>query len=194
VDAMRLHYSKNIKKVKELKHIQIAKNTIYIDDKLLLNYEAYCSFNIFIKNVYKQFDINYSKFYKMSNMCKLGFIASELLLMDFDLNTIDKNKVAVVLSCKSSSLNIDIEYQKSITQIPSPALFVYTLPNIVIGEICIKNGFKGEEMMFVSENFNKIFLFNYIVELFQNQELCIAGFLDYDENDNYLADMYLVKK
>jgi hypothetical protein len=61
--------------------------------------------------------------------------------------------------------------------IASPALFVYTLPNIVMGEIAIRNQFKGENTFFVSAQNDISFVEKYIEMLFANgvADLVMAG-------------------
>ena len=103
----------------------------------------------FLLSVYRHFEINYPKFYKMDGLSKLGWLTTEVLLKDSLLNSkYLPEAIGVVLSNTNSSLDTDIKYYKSIKEIPSPSLFVYTLPNIVIGEICIRHNFKGENAFF----------------------------------------------
>ena len=86
---------------------------------------------------------DYPKFFKMDPLSRLGFVASEMLLK--------KSPVAdygVLLFNHSSSMADDMAFQATIQEkdnwFPSPALFVYTLPNIVTGEIAIRNHFQTE--------------------------------------------------
>src|SRR5450432_825180 len=99
----------------------------------------------FLEEAFNCLSLSYSKFYKMDRLSKLGFLASEMLLKDSPLlPRYAPDEVALVLSNASSSLDTDIRFAESIKTIPSPALFVYTLPNIVAGEICIRQGITGE--------------------------------------------------
>lgn len=86
---------------------------------------------------------DYPKFFKMDSLARLGFVASEILLKDSP-----KADYGVLLFNRSSSLADDIAFQATIQNrsnwFPSPALFVYTLPNIVTGEIAIRNHFQTE--------------------------------------------------
>ena len=99
-------------------------------------------FSAFIKSIYKQENIAYPKFFKMDELSKLGFIASELLLKDTDIAQLSGNQTAIVLANKSSSFSSDLKHYTSIKDrtdyFPSPAVFVYTLPNIMMEEISIK--------------------------------------------------------
>jgi hypothetical protein len=91
-------------------------------------------------------------------------------------------------------LHTDKIYQDSIEQQPSPAIFVYTLPNIMIGEICIRHGFKGEGLFFIEENFDKAFVTEYTAELIRSKKavLGLAGWIEVDMEGNYLADLDLL--
>ncbi|MFT3739407.1 MAG: hypothetical protein QM786_11665 [Breznakibacter sp.] len=179
-----------------VKHIEIKDQSVYADGNRLFSFPEEESFTAFAKALYKRKEIDYPKFYKMSNMCKLGFLAAELLLEGSGVSRMEPTRTALVLACRAASLQADVEYQKSISAIPSPALFVYTLANIVTGEICIRHGIKGEEMMLVQEQFDRDGLMGYVEILTRegNTDVCVAGFVDFDEKDKYWASLYLLRK
>ncbi len=129
----------------------------------------------------------------MDNLSKLGFLASEVLLKDENIQEFVQNQIGIVLTNANSSLDTDEKYFQSIKEIASPALFVYTLPNIIMGEICIRNKFKGENSFFVFDVFNAKFLEQYVGELFNNNvvQLCICGWVDVLD-ENYKAVLFLV--
>lgn len=83
---------------------------------------------------------NYPKFLKMDVLCKTGFLAAELLSKQCPFH----DDCAMILFSRSGSLSNDIRYQQTIQDFPSPALFVYTLPNIVTGEIAIRHHLLAE--------------------------------------------------
>jgi hypothetical protein len=94
----------------------------------------------------------------------------------------------------SSSLDTDLRYYATVAQMASPSLFVYTLPNIVMGEICIRNGFKGENMFLVKEAFDAEAL-QLHVRLMMSQtgnEACICGWVEFLK-DQYKAVLFLVE-
>ena len=69
-----------------------------------------------------------------------------------------------------SSLAADREYLSSIAEddfFPSPSVFVYTLPNIVTGEISIRHKLFGECVFFVEEEFNRERALDYVRCLFR---------------------------
>lgn len=146
--------------------------------------------------VYSYFGFRYPKFHKMDNLSKLGWLATEILLQDTDLTAkYPASGVGVVLSNANASLDTDRKYYDTVKDIPSPALFVYTLPNIVTGEICIRHRLKGENAFFVSESFDAPFIHQYVSNMINNDILqcCICGWVDVLGND-YKAALFLVEK
>lgn len=154
------------------------------------------SLSNFLLSVYKHFGINYPKFYKMDSLSKLGWLTAEILLKDsFNIRKYDPGDLGVILANASSSLDTDIKYYASVKEIPSPALFVYTLPNIVIGEICIRHNFKGENAFFIADEFNAGFIEKYVSNLINNNILqaCICGWVELLD-DQYKSVLFLVEK
>jgi 3-oxoacyl-(acyl-carrier-protein) synthase len=174
---------------------RISNNTVYKNGKeLFANKDA--GVQNFLLSVYEHFDINYSRFYKMDNLSKLGWLASEILLKDrFIMKNYKPEDIGLILSNTNSSLDTDQKYLASAQNIPSPSLFVYTLPNIVTGEICIRNNFKGENAFFVFDSFNVGFIENYIRTLLDNSNLQagICGWVELLEN-KYKTALFLVEK
>ncbi|MEJ0101943.1 MAG: hypothetical protein WDO19_05005 [Bacteroidota bacterium] len=150
----------------------------------------------FLLSVYKHFNIDYPKFYKMDSLSKLGFLATEILVKDsLDKSGYHADEAGIVFANANASLDADLKYWESAKNIPSPALFVYTLPNIVIGEICIRNNFKGENAFFVQEKFDIPFTEFYVNNLLEkhNLKLCICGWVDI-VGEEYKAVVYLIEK
>ena len=150
----------------------------------------------FLVSIYQHFNLNYPKYYKMDNLSKLGWLTSEILLKDsFEKDEYQPEDVGIILANANSSLDDDIKYFESTKDIPSPSLFVYTLPNIVIGEICIRNNFKGEHAFFVQDTFDAGFIAQQVNYLLDKNILkaCICGWADVLEQD-CKAVLFLVKK
>ncbi len=97
---------------------------------------------------------DYPKFFKMDTLCRLGFVATEELLHSF-AERIDPERTVLILANHSASLQNDLDYQTTIAEpanyYPSPALFVYTLPNIVTGELAIRHHLFGETTFYILE-------------------------------------------
>ena len=106
----------------------------------------------FLAAAFRSFGIDYRKFYKMDTLSRLGFLAAELLLDPTDRDR-PKEDMGIVFVNSAASLEADRTYQRTIPRdadfFPSPAEFVYTLPNIVTGEIAIRHKIQGETMFYV---------------------------------------------
>lgn len=175
----------------------IEQNKICYNGEVVFETEA-SLFNDFSKKAYQHLGINYPKFFKMDNLSKLAFLASELILNQV-LESDKENNIALLFANKSSSLDTDVKYQDSISNdenyFPSPAVFVYTLPNICLGEIAIKNQLKSENSFFIFEAFNSAFMMQYANVLLNTKkaEKVLCGWVEYYQEE-YKAYLYLVTK
>jgi hypothetical protein len=173
----------------------ISNHTVYKNGELLF-VSRDSDISGFLLSVYKHLNINYQRFYKMDNLSKLGWLASEILLKDsFIKENYQPEDTGFVLSNASSSLDTDLKYMASVADFPRSSLFVYTLPNIVTGEICIRNNFKGETAFFLFNTFNAGFIENYVSSLLDNNilKVCICGWIELLGED-YKAALFLVEK
>jgi len=160
---------------------EIRSNQVLLNGDLLFERQDVNAVD-FLNAAYEHFQINYPKFYKMDNLCKIGFIAAEVLLKDKILcEKYQPEEMGVVLSTRNSSLDTDLRYEASIANAPSPALFVYTLPNVLIGELCIRHKMKGEAACFVFDIFDRKFHEEYIHSLFEMKKIkaCVSAWADY---------------
>jgi hypothetical protein len=150
----------------------------------------------FLLSAYRHFDLQYPKFYKMDPLSRLGWITTELLLgPGWDTTIYRPEDIAIVLSNAHSSLDTDYRYNDTIRDIPSPSVFVYTLPNIMIGEISIRHGIKGENAFFLSPSFDPLLLAGYTRLLLQQgiANAAIVGWVDL-LGDEYKAALFLIEK
>ncbi|RYG29416.1 MAG: 3-oxoacyl-ACP synthase, partial [Chitinophagaceae bacterium] len=112
---------------------------------------------------------------------------------------IEKENTALLFANSSSSLDTDITYQSSISNkenyFPSPAVFVYTLPNICLGEISIRHQLKTENSFFIFGAFNPEFMLGYAQNLLQTQkaEHVLCGWTEL-LGEQYKAFLYVVSK
>lgn len=175
----------------------IQNNEIILDGASIFKLEP-TTFSDFSKKAYQNFEINYPKFFKMDSLSKLAFLGAELILKN-EINTEKENHIALVFANNSSSLDTDVKYQNSISDpenyFPSPAVFVYTLPNICLGEISIRHQLKSENSFFIFENFNPAFMVNYANLLLDTNKAdkVLCGWVEYYD-DEYKVFLYLVTK
>ena len=150
------------------------------------------TFSEFAKEAYKSLALNYPKFHKMDHLSKLAFLVSEMILKDED-----HGRTALVFANKSSSLDTDFKYQESINSqenyFPSPAVFVYTLPNICVGEISIKHQMQTENAFFVLDEFDENFLNDYSEQILQSgkADKVLCGWVELYQ-ESYKAFVYLL--
>ena len=147
--------------------VLISGNRVYRNRQMIFESPGSSNAVAFLEEVYAHFNIDYPKFYKMDSLCKLGFLAAELLLGEIK-DQLSETETGVVLSNAHASLDVDLKYARTIRTGASPALFVYTLPNIVIGEISIRHRLKGENAFFVFKHFEGNFTSRYVNGLLEN--------------------------
>ena len=110
-----------------------------------------------IREEYKALENPNMKFFKMSDLCKAAYIAVENLMKENPLSgKYEQKEIAVILANSSASLDTDLEHQrileKRLPEGTSPAVFVYTLPSVAAGEICIRNKFQGDNTFFIDDD------------------------------------------
>ena len=189
--------------VKKGHQVHIAPQGIWLDNKEFI-IDKEITQNGLLTALYKQIIGNYPKYYKMDGLCRLGFVASELLLKaerDEGSFTEDTNKTrAIVFFNRSSSIASDKKYLASIVEkdnyFPSPSVFVYTLPNIVTGEIAIRNGYHGETSFYILPHKNELLMQDIIETTFMDEQTTsvLTGWLDYEDSEHFEADLYIAYK
>jgi len=149
-----------------------------------------------LSNIYHEQHIQYPKFFKMDNLCKAGFLSAELLLKDlnFDRDVV-KPDWSVVCVERSSSLDDDKAFQNTIREkdnyFPSPAVFVYTLANIITGELSIRYKLGGESSCYVMEKLKpqKFITLMQTPFLDNSTHYVLGGWADYIDNQ---CDVFLM--
>ena len=152
-----------------------------------------------LTELYRTYVGDYPKFYKMDGLCKLGFLTSELLMRcDHDGQQTEDEQRAVILFNHSSSIDTDQHYLASIqpeNYFPSPSLFVYTLPNIVTGEIAIRHQLHGETSFYslTSRNDQLITQIQQAALSDETTNSMLTGWIDYEDEAHFCVDMYILK-
>lgn len=148
-----------------------------------------------LSSLYHHFDWQYAKYFRMDHLSRLGFAAAEILLQGWDAKAYRPEDIAIVLSNANSSLDTDYRYSKTTREIPSPGVFVYTLPNIVIGEISIRHHFQGENAFFLSETFDAGLLTKYVSYLLTRKiaRVCLTGWVEL-LGDHVKAALFLIEE
>lgn len=150
-----------------------------------------------LTSLYKQMIGDYPKFYKMDGLSRLGFVASEILLNAEKEET--EEEKAIIFFNHSSSIASDRNYKESIKDkdnyFPSPSIFVYTLPNIVTGEIAIRNHFQGETSFFILPDKDE----KMMEEILQascrdaQSKSFLTGWIDYEDERHFEAELKICR-
>lgn len=169
-----------------------------------LDFVALNQGNAQLTGLYRSQIGDWPKFFKMDTLSKAGFVASELLLKKVGERRLEGEEYthnrAIVLFGSTASLCADRNYQETIQDrdnyYPSPALFVYTLPNIVTGEIAIRNHWRGETSFYVLEAPDAAQMAFHLACAFDDPETesILAGWVDSRNNDDYQVFMTLIDR
>lgn len=145
--------------------------------------------------LYREMDIKYPKFHKMDGISKLCFLAAEELLGAPTPEP--SNSTAVVLITKEGCNGVDANYLQTIMPndfFPSPALFVYTLPNIPTAEIAIRHHLTAETSAYLLNESQSDDVINLVRNTFLDknvrQTLLIKA--DYFDKNNYECRAWLI--
>lgn len=182
-----------------IKHqVYISPNEVKVDGKALAHNEKGSAL---LTELYRNNIGDYPKFFKMDTLSKLGFIASELLLnIEGNRSFEPREDRAVILFNRNASLQADTHYQSTIQDpehfFPSPAAFVYTLPNIVTGEIAIRNKYFGETSFIVIDDYDEQIIMKNLDIAFQDPVTTsiIGGWVDCSDEEHFEARIFLMKK
>ena len=137
---------------------------------------------------------DYPKFFKMDTACKLGFLLAERLA---DAPRFVPREDRAVLMCSTCGcLCNDRHYEETVKDFPSPSLFVYTLPNIITGEIAIRNKYEGETSAYVLDRFDAAAFIGLVEQAFQDRvtSSALCGWVDCRADDDFTAFAFLVER
>lgn len=156
--------------------------------------------NALLTELYRNHIGDYPKFFKMDALCKLGFVASELLLGKEENRFAPREDRAIVFFNRSGSLNADTHFQATIQDkenyFPSPAVFVYTLPNIVTGEIAIRNKYYGETSFIVMEQNDPQVMARQLQNAFLDADTksILGGWINCDNDNRFDACLFIINE
>lgn len=162
-------------------YCHINENSCSVNGEIVLQKNEE-SADSWFKQIYRELALEYPKFYKMDMLSQAGFLSSELIKRaNPDLiSSYKDDEIALLFANSESSADTDIRFKESYQdkKTPSPSLFVYTLPNIVLGEIAIRNKWFGENMFAVLPKFTPDFFVQYTTILLNTgSRAVLAGWL-----------------
>ena len=117
----------------------------------------------------------------MDALAKMAFLSVEILANSPNPYEYGDSEMALIFANSSSSQDTDLKYIHSyeVKGSPSPSLFVYTLPNILTGELAIRNKWYGENCFFIEEKFDAEFFLEQINFYFsKGAKACLCGWVN----------------
>ena len=185
--------------IRRTHNVKVTPNSLVIDgetQKVVL--ENNCNM---LKAIFKQYIGDYPKFYKMDLLSQLAFVASDLLLQaEGTERNVPCDDRAIVLFNHSSSIQADCGYLSTIADdnnfYPSPSLFVYTLPNMAVSEIAIRNQYHGETSLYIlPQKDNAVMKQVAQASLLDNSiNSMVTGWIDYLDDEHFEADLSIVER
>ncbi len=188
--------------VRQSHSVKITQDEILVDGN---RFDVQSRGKEMLTEVYKTKIGDYPKFYKMDVRSRLAFVASELIIESEGQRTLNSNPStlnssrAVVLFNHSSSIIADRQYVKSIKKddfFPSPAAYVYTLPNITTGEIALRNGYHGETSFYLLAERNEELMQRVIKSTFIDRDVksVIGGWIDCPSEEEFECEISIFCK
>ncbi|MDR1671684.1 MAG: beta-ACP synthase [Alistipes sp.] len=141
------------------------------------------------------------KFFKMDDLSKLAYVAAGELLARARQNGTDVNRkyspdrIGIVLANRSASLDTDLRHCRRIATDyeASPAVFVYTLPNVSAGEVAIRHKIQGENTFFIDNDARFATLYARMLLSRGHLDAVICGWCEL-LGENYKAELMLLEK
>lgn len=172
-----------------ISYVGVSKNGVFKDGNQIRSFSDSNLIDENLRELYKGEELKYPKFYKMDNLSKLAYLSSEVLFKDLGLSSDIFLEMSLFLANSTASLDSDSIHQKSISSkenyLPSPSVFVYTLTNIMMGEIAIRHKIKGENFCLIFNKFDAKFMTEYSDMLFEYYGVkhLLIGWVDVLNND-----------
>ena len=151
-----------------------------------------------VSELYKKYLSDGSRFFKMDLFSRLAYVGTGLLAKDA-LEGIAPEEIAILLFTVNGSVLADRKHLSTYTHTdeyyPSPSVFINTLPNVVLGEIAMKNTIKGETTLVMlpekDEPLNEKIVAATLAAT--RPTAVMAGWVDCTAEDAFYAELSLLK-
>lgn len=152
-----------------------------------------------LTELYKKHIGDWPKFYKMDMFSRLAFTAAELLIQK-ETKEEQAEIHDIILFNRSSSVIADRNHLATLGDeenfFPSPSIFLYTLPNVVTGEIALKHSYTGETSLYILNDRNEALITQIIQASMatSRSRRLITGWVDCQDENNFEADLKILTK
>ena len=178
-----------------VKHLRITPEGLWVDGQAV-PLEARGA--ALITEIFKKYLADGSRFFKMDLYSRLAYVGTSLLAKD-SLKGCDPEDIALFVFTQQGSLLADRKHLSSFSNpdefFPSPAVFINTLPNVVLGEIAVKNNIKGETTLVLLPGRDDKTI-QQIMEASLSATrpaVVLYGWVDCSAEDNFVAELKLLK-
>lgn len=164
-------------------YVRLTDEALSVNGKPFITNDQRLEPTIFLKELYKKLLNGYSKFHKMDLLSKMSILMMETWLQHSNSELPLDDRTAIIFANKTSSKRTDLLFEQSRNEnAASPSLFVYTLPNISIGEVSIKYKWTGESIFLLMPAFDFEAFQEMIVSFSQYPEIkrFICGWIEDD--------------
>lgn len=182
---------------KTLHTVRITPQRVELDGKISETDSA-CG-RVTLDGIYRNHGWDYPRFHKMDSMGKLLFAATELLVSACPFSAEEPGRAVLLFNASTSVLSDRrhiASYSGEAGFFPSPSVFLYTLPNVAVGEIAIRYGIKGETSLMILDGRNDP-LMDAVVDAtlkLSDAENMITGWLDCPSEDEFIADLKFLSR
>jgi len=170
-------------------------------DKVMFNHKSLSvksSGPDLITELYKSFLSDGSRFYKMDLYSRLAYVATGLLCKDA-IGDCSPEDISLFVFTQNGSILADRKHLSTFCTpeeyYPSPAIMINTLPNVVLGEIAVKNRIKGETTLIILP-YRDDSIIDMVVKASVSDSrpsLVIYGWVDCDAEDSFDADLKMLR-
>ncbi len=151
-----------------------------------------------VTEIFKKYLADGSRFFKMDLYSRLAYVGTTLLAKDA-LEDAGSEDRALVIFTQNGSVLADRKHLSTFSHpdefFPSPAVFINTLPNVVLGEIAVKNSIKGETTLVLLPDRDETAMQRIIEATVAatRPSVLICGWVDCDADDSFIADLKMLK-
>jgi 3-oxoacyl-[acyl-carrier-protein] synthase-1 len=178
-----------------VRRVRITPDGLWVDDQAVpLENRG----SALVSEIFKKYLADGSRFYKMDLYSRLAYVGTSLLAKDA-LEASDPEDRALIIFTQNGSVLADRKHLSTFANpeefFPSPAVFINTLPNVVLGEIAVKNNIKGETTLVLLPNRDETVMQRIIDATVSatRPSVLICGWVDCDAEDSFIADLKMLK-
>ncbi len=149
-----------------------------------------------LPEIFKKYLADGSRFFKMDLFSRLAYVGTGLLAKDALEDCAPEDR-GLLIGTLNGSVLADRKHLSTFSEeyYPSPAIFINTLPNVVLGEIAVTHQIQGETTLLMLPGLEDACLENILdATLAATQpSVLIAGWVDCESENTFRANLKLLK-